>query len=417
MNKFINEAMHDFYKEQTFFNSARKFRPELKKQIIAFLQRRVDKISSRWGSDSLDVTDLKNMPTEHRKKQFIKIMNDIEINDKFFAAKTDYSAKISLPTIIYNNFRIEMSIKSNESFFDTGHDFQVEVKKTGEKQYGSGREFNYKINLMQSIPKVLNIIWDYVEKSIKEYSSTEKPKANTTRRRYAKSDIQRTVSKILNVYYKTYKNGKKVLIDDYEKMPAYFRTTMDKSSTGRTGNSRSDGFTLTIETRKLKSSTAKSSIYTKSSAISPDILERYPDIKEWAVIYNEADKEMSGRSYGRFNSVRDVIGDKIYTDDHLAVFKKLEFVVKKFAKMGYLPDRSSSGYGSGRSKQDASIHFTYNDKFKNDVISNDALLNKVVGGLKFRGHLKKAFFSKGKSIEDIPRDLINNVFVTLKRST
>jgi hypothetical protein len=84
---FINEAMNDFYKKQTFYSSAKSYKPELKKQIIAFFRK---KGLSGYKADysqyaNFEYDNLKNMDQKTKRKQFHLVVGEIKIKSKFFS--------------------------------------------------------------------------------------------------------------------------------------------------------------------------------------------------------------------------------------------------------------------------------------------------------------------------------------------
>lgn len=410
----FNESMNDFYKNQTFYKAAKSYAPELKKQIIAFLRKKG--IKGYKGDYSFEPSFLyDNLPNNKKEKSslFHKIYKGIEVDDKSgerYASKLPTFKKISFPQFIYDNFEIKLEIINNETFFEDGHDLSININKS-DGGYETIRKFNYKLNLLRDIYIVLEDFWSLILKSIEEYPLAEKPKYTQNReyREPASPEPSAIIKKWLGTYFKEYKSGKKVEIDDVAKQPAEFFITDDNpdksfSSIGRRGQ----GFTLKFKIRLLSRNFEKSGY---RSQLSTELRNRYPQYKEWIEIYNKFREEMGYPSYQNMDEEK-LFGEKSYSDEHLKVLERLKIVVKRLYKMGYFPVEAHTANGRDDYSE---IEFKYYPQIPEKLRLNPSKIDLFLSSKEFKNRIISTFFYAGKNPNDILYNLLIKVFNTEKK--
>lgn len=415
---FIEEAVRDFYKEKTFFSAAKKYQPELKKQIVEFLRKKGIK-GFKGDYDfkaNVDYETIGKEDARTRQAKFRKVLDSIEIRKDFFKAGSSYDAKMELPQFVYGDYLIEIEIQSNEDFFEDGHDVKVEINDAENPSYETRREFeDYKLNLLRKIDIVLEDLWKIVEKSIDRFENTEKEKKsyNYSSHRHTSNDIEKMISRWLNTYYKTYKSGKKKEIDDPEKQPAEFYVSMESPSNKYSSEGRGGlGFTLRFKVRKLsKNFTTSGSSYRSKTYINPEIKKRFPDYEDWIETYN-AGVEAIGGDYREKINANNMFGEKAYGDEHLAVLDKLKFITQRLLKRGYYPDAASTPYKKG---EFATITFKYDPALVEKVRKDPSLAKKFISSKRFKENVERPFFYEGESVENTKRRIIMRWFSTAKR--
>jgi len=402
----FNESMNDFYKNQTFYKAAKSYAPELKKQIIAFLRKKG--VNEYKGNPSFSYDNLPDK--EDKSSLFHGLYKNIEVDDKTgdrFNTKLPTFKKISFPKFVYDNFEIKPEINNNETFFEDGHDLFININKL-DGGYETIRKFDYKLNLLRNVNIVLEDFWSLILKSIKDYTLTEKPKYSSDNgyREPSSPTPSTIIRKWLGTYFKEYKSGKKVEIDDVAKQPAeFFITTNDSdkdfSSIGRKGQ----GFTLKFKVRLLNKNFEKS-----SSWINPELKNRYPQYKEWIGIYNKFHKEMGYASYEDIDEKK-LFGEKSYSDEHMKIFERLKMVVKRLYKMGYLPTRAGD-----RDRNDYyTIKFEYNPELPEILRLNPAKIDLFLSSEKFKDKITSSFFHAGTHPNDVLHNLLIRVFNTKRK--
>lgn len=410
----FNESMNDFYKNQTFYKAAKSYAPELKKQIIAFLRKKG--IKGYKGDYSFEPSfSYDNLPSDKKEKRslFHNIYKGINVDDKStdrYTSKLPTFKKISFPKFVYNDFEIKAEIVNNETFFEDGHDLFININKI-DGGYETARKFNYKLNLLRNIYIVLEDFWSLILKSIEEYPLVEKPQysQNNEYRVPSSPEPEIIVKKWLGTYFKEYKSGKKVEIDDVTKQPAEFfiiKDSPDKlfSSTGRKGQE----FTLNFKIRLLSRNFEKSGY---RSRLNPELKNRYPQYEEWIKIFNNFCKEMDYPSYQYMNEEK-LFGERSYGDEHLKVFERLKIVVKRLFKMGYFPTEAHSAYG----RDDyAKIEFKYYPQLPEKIRLNPSKIDLFLSSKEFKNRIESTFFYAGQHPNNVMYNLLVKVFNTGKR--
>lgn len=410
----FNESMNDFYKNLTFYKAAKSYAPELKKQIIAFLRKKG--IKGYQGEYSFQPSfSYDNLPTDKKEKRslFRDIYKNLEIDDKTgdrYQSKLPTFKKISFPPFNYDDFTIKAEINNNETFFEDGHDLSISLNKI-DGGYETSRKFEYKLNLLRNIYIVLEDFWSLILKSIEEYPLTEKPQYSQNREYKVPTspEPEVIVKKWLGTYYKEYKSGKKVEIDDVTKQPAEFFITQNKSDRSYSSTGRgSKGFTLNFKIRLLSRNFTTSGYRT---SLNPELKNRYPQYKEWLEILNGFYKDMGFSSY-QYMDEEKLFGEKSYSDEHLKVFEKLKIVVKRLFKMGYFPTEAHSAYG----RDDYSkIEFKYYPQLPEKIRLNPSKIDSFLSSKEFRDRITSTFFYAGQHPNNIMYNIITSIFNTQKR--
>jgi len=401
----FNESMHDFYKNQTFYKAAKLYAPELKKQIISFLRK---KGIEGYKSYKLDIDLIYNdlPPKEDRRKLFHDLYSIINITDRSPGDKTRLPTfkEISISKFIYNNFEIDTTIRNNETFFDDGHDLLIYIN-TIDGNYETKRNFNFKLNLLRNINIVLEDFWSLILKSIEEFPLTEKPQnlQNIKYRQPISPEPDIIIKKWLDTYYKEYKSGKKIEIDDATKQPAeFFIIKRDKEKKFNSNNQNENGFTLKFKIRLLSRNFDKSGYSTK---LNPELKARYPRYEEWIKIYNKFIDDMGLRSYHYIDDEK-FFGEKSYSDEHIKIFEKLKIVIKRLYNMGYYPTSSRKAY----SRDDyAEIEFYYDPQIPEKLRLNPAKINTFLSSKKYKDIID-TFFYAGKHPNDVLHNLLKTIF-------
>jgi len=415
---FLQEAMNDFYRDQTFYTAAKKYQPELKKQILSFLMKKgIAGFSSAYDWDpKFTIKDIIAKEPKDRRTAFRGVLAKTEIGKEFFTVSSTYNAKIDFPVFTFNNHLIDMEIKSNDSFFEDGHDLDIKVTPISDEgpSYQAAKTFSYKLNLLRPIDIVLEDLWKDVIDSITNIADAPEKKYKPDNRKYIESDIKKIVELYLNTYYNVLKSGKKSEITDSAKQPAEFHVTMDtkdysNSSTGR-GN---PGFELRFKIRQLTKTQAStgSSSYSRRTVVDPRITSLFPNYEEWFKIYNTARSEITGKqSYGfTYDSMNfaNTFGEKMYSEEHMKILERLKIVVTKFMKMGYVP---VSGRKASNDREESKIQFEYSEKAKENVNRDPSIIDRFFSSNRYKDHVEKTFFYQGSKLENVPRNILYRVF-------
>ena len=406
--RFLEEAINDFYKQNTFYTSVKKYFPELKKQVVDYIRKKgVSEYTNYWGEPAINYNNLPSKADERRAK-FHSLLKGFEVEKDFFAAKENsYYSKFRFPKFIYKNLIITLSIASNEHFFEDGHDLEINTTTKDNSHHG-GREFKYKINIMRSVKDVMDDIWKDVENAVKKTAIPKEktPATEEPQRRYVKSDISRIVDLYLNKQYKTYKSGKKVEIKDYDKKLVNFHVIM-KNDWNKTYDSKGRGqtsFRLKLNVRKLTKNTKTSgSSWNSKTYLKPELAARFPEYKEWIEILREGSRKMNGRAY--LYDIAWLFGEKSYSEDHLKIFDRLKMVTRKFIKLGYYPIEYNTPYKQG---EFAEIIFKYQESLIKKVQKNPQLIDKIMNDKS--SILNNAFFYKGQDPNRVYERCIKEVF-------
>lgn len=416
--KFINEAVHDFFKQQSFYKSAKNYQPELKKQIIDFLRRKgIKGYAGGWSSDDLTYDKLKDLSAKERNNLFRKLHKNFDVDKEFFAAKSGYSNSFSFPTFFYNDLAISIKIASNSTFYDDGHDLEIEVYPTNtDEEYPKHKTYKYKLNLLRDIQVVLNDLWSKVEDAIKRHNSQEVDDATREREeRYASyskrpvSEIERTVKTILDRYFKEYKSGRVKEIEDMDKKPVNWGVYFEKSDKQyRSLSSEAyPNFILNFDITKTNRAMKKSgSSYRSNYTIDPKIKERYPDIQKWIDTVATAIREKNDKRFMRLD-FESLFGERILNDDHIKYWNRLkEYVIPKFLKLGYYPDNSMTPYKKGERTK---ITFTHSSEVA-EKAQDPSFIKKFLQSERFNKNVKNAFFYDSFHPDDIQPTLIRSLF-------
>jgi hypothetical protein len=400
---FIQEAINDFYKDQTFYTSAKKYSPELKKQVIDFFRRKgVEGWQSEYSfvGDKVVYSDLKDMTPEARRKSFHKAIQNFEIGKQFFSVSSSYDATIKFPAMIIGDKSVLVILKSNEEFFESGHDIEVRITGGDDKQ----KSTKHKINLMRPINQVLEDVWSFIQQSLNSFSVEPKPKEEKKpQRKYVRNDIERIVELYLRRQHKTLKSGKKVELD-YDQRWVDFGVSMNYKDQNFKSNSRSTatGFTLSVKLKKSKKN--KKAGY-RHSVVKPEALEMYPDLDEIRTILRDAytDQNMPEglKRLGEF------VPENTIRPEHIEVRKRLDIATEKFIKMGYVPIDSSRGYGRDNPP---SIKFEYREKVKQEAANNPSVVDRIMRSQRAGGNLDRAFFSNISRPEQFYHNLLRAFF-------
>lgn len=411
---FLQEAIADFIKEGTFFKVAKKYKPELAKMMISFFQKKgVDGFDPRgYRTKPIKYNELKGKDKKERRKVFREIVSSLNIEKEFFAAikPSGYNkGQFKFANLLVDGYRIEFYLSSNEEFFEDGHDFHININKES-GDYKTIREYENtgKINILRPVNDVLENMWLLIQKALGKYKSgdeSEKEERVYSKRKHTKTDIERMVEIWLNRYYKVYKSGRKKQIDDYDKKPYNFHVNMkspkDNTSMatfGRGGN----GFTISFRLNKLNRTSKNSSGYYRQTEYNDKLTSMWPDLEEWIEIYNKGASDAGLTGYDRYISIDQLVGDKFTGPEHLEVYKKLEYLSKRFAKMGYFPIGNRNSYNRD---QNYSIEFRYSDKIKKAAQEPD-FTEKLLNSPKFKQNVKNTFFHEGSDISHLDREIM-----------
>lgn len=410
----LNEKVNKYFRQEKFYKVAREYAPELKKIIIQFLRKKgVSKLKQSYGSQ-LDYDDLPSDPKE-KASQFKRATSSTEVRNDFFSAKDGgYGSSIDIVPFEYKDFNFNIKIYTNKEFFIDGHDLLIEINSIS-GDYSSKKQYYYKINLMKPVSSVLDDIWDSMIKSIEKYSSgkgSEDLKKSSTQNRFidpSPPEIRKLVKLYLQQWTKskTLKSGKvkKTKYTDFERLPIQFSVSMSqsKSQSGLSSFRRGEPvFTINFKIKAPKFKTKH--------------LEEFPKLREYHKAYSEAMKKL-GYGYGSDNIERYFKDYKVIDSSHIDMFSKLEFVVRKMSKYGYIPTQVRLSW---KASDPNKINFGFSKKIKEMAKNNPKEAEKKAMH-KFGnnwGEFKEQFFDKTINSEDINfilRSYIKKVLKTKPR--
>lgn len=393
----INEV-HDFYKDQKFYTGLKKYPAEVKKIIIDFFRKKgVDKFAENsYLDDMMSYSESSKKSDKERENDFKRMFNAFDIGADFFSAESSYRSELRIPRIIYDDYMILIKLKSNEDFIDEGHDLNINIKGIDDESRNT-KEYKYKIDLMRRISEVLDDIWKNVQTSIKKYKShDESDEKRLPHRSYKKSDVERIVDKYLQQTFKTTElktKTKKTKIDDFDKLPIEFSVSMDRPNNSKVSTYErkggKTGFSINFKVKKTKRFT-----YT--------FMKEDPKVGKWIDVLEQA---KDNRQFKKF-LIRLAENNTLITDIHDKMINQLHFASLKFAKMGYIPTRTSTPWNS---KEPGKIYFEYNEKMHSKAKQKFPEVKKYIDNF-FYKEIERKVFSKNLRMNDIPRLFINEVF-------
>ena len=327
-----------------------------------------------------------------------KIPKKVEVEPDMFGAQSRrFGADMTFPPMKKDDFSIEVTLKTNEEFFVTGHDMTIELKKEDDK-----KKYEFKVNLMHKIDEVLNDIWTRIEEAInmmnKGIEQPEKSTSSSSERKRTTPNPVKIVDKYFSKWYSKTKTGKLREVST-DRMPAeiYMVKSGSKGSGDRTfsSNPKNETFEMRI---KLKGQKKK---------LQP-VIDAYPNIREWHTALRKLHSEY-GSGYMAPELLNIIPGEKIYTDQHDKFYERLKFVIRKLAAEGWYPASSHSDYKQ-RGGKGETITFKYSDKIKNESNENpDEFTKRLFNSEKFKSNVKDTFYSKGTNLREIPRIFVKKI--------
>lgn len=392
----LNEKIHKFYKQEKFYKVARDYPAELKKIIIQFFRSKgVNKFQQGYFSNKLDYDNLPSDPKE-KKNKFKMATSSTMVRKDFFSAKEGgYDGKIDVVPFEYNDLDFAVQIFTNKEFFIDGHDLLISVDDSGATG-SSGKKYYYKINLMRPVITVLEDVWENVEKSIEKFNSGKESellgKKNVNRiKSNEPPDVRRLVDKYLQQWTKkrTLKSGevKKTKYTDFDKLPIEFSVSIQSPQNNELSTFPRGEQTFTINFK------------IKAPKFKIKHLENFPKLTEYHEAYMSAMKKL-GHSFGINRLEKHFSNFKVIDSSHVEMFNKLEFVIKKMSKHGYIPIKIQTSY---KSSDPNSIVFGLSPKLKelaknNPKEAEDKAMHKFGGSWE---SFREKFFEKTLNADDI----------------
>lgn len=396
--KYLNEKIHQFYRDQSFYKAARDYEPELKKIIVQFLRKKgVSKLSPRFG-DSVEYDNLPSDPKE-RSKRFKNSTDSTTVNRGFFAAKEPgYGDDVEILPFIYKDKKINISIMTDQEFFIDGHNLKISIKDKNDSNYGVGTTYQYKLNLMSKVENVLNEIWKRVGESLDKLDKgiTDKEKRKTINNKKPDSgipDIQRLVKTYLQQWSKkrTLKSGKvkRTKYTDIEKLPIEFFVSINNNRSSNLSSiprgKPSFNISYKMKARKFKLS---------------NVLEQFPELRSLHQAFIKATN--NSKNVRRYvTRLESIFSDyKLVDSSHYEMYNKLEYVIQKMAMHGYKPTNTRQAFKRGDYN---SITFNYSEDLKK-LADRDlkSAKKEALEGIKkkYDRDLKDEFFNKTINLED-----------------
>ena len=377
----MNESLNPYFSNLSFYKAAKNHYPELKRIIMKFLQQKRVKLTKEYDFQDDPDVDFNDLSTlKNKKNSILKKMNRIEKGKNFFSATKEYSdTRISFPKIIYKGFIIDITVQTNENFFEDGHDLNIKIKEEqNAKDYSPTKDFKEKIDLMQGTLVVLEKIWSIVNEKIENYHSIETKKESYRYKEGSPSLIRKTFEYTIGKVIKR-KKGEVSIVDTDDKSPIDFglQELSSKKETSSVGFAENASFKITI----------------KVKGFGPDaawVKNKYPNIEESFKKYLA--------SGGSNRNISDVFGSKkLIGEEHDVAISRFEVFCDRVSKLGYYPKEYHSSYKRGDPDE---ISFEYGgDDFKKKM-------NLETSRLKIKNHLKKVmsrFYNEYVRVSDIDR--------------
>lgn len=352
------------------------------------------------------VKNIINNTKEYKAQKHRELVGSFDVDSDFFSASSGgYRNDLEFPVMkIEDGNDFQIVLKTNETFFEDGHDLHITVFEKNDDEYNRDRKtYKYKIDLMEPIPEVLDEIWEMTQKSIKRYEKGEDSdpdkKDNQQKRSSTKNEQVAMIEGYFSKWYGTTKTGKlrELSID---RMPA--EVYVSQSGGGKRMSTHKESMPDIIFNYKLR-----------GNKLNPKTIEKkIPGIRDWHRIYTDASRNISGR-WGVPDLER-MFGDRLFTKEHDKFFTRLKFIARKLVADGYIPTGNRNAHKRGDFN---SITFKYSPKIHEAYRENpEETIQRVLDSQKFEKNVNEAWNSKGTKIEDIPKTYIKRILELEPRS-
>jgi len=401
----LSKEVIDYFKSQGLTDQEIKLIPQTTLSDDEYIKSANKLVSYKFNSLKDQIDSLNKEERERLINRLIRSIKDesaqahkrvlqsTSVEDSFFGASSrSYGSDLEFPIINYNDYKINISINTNEEFFVEGHDVSIEVKKEDKSKI-----YKYKISMMDKINDVLEKIWSKLEKSITNFEKNIEPeseKESPKNKKYVKSDPERIVQNTFSKWYSITKTGKLREVST-DRMPAdVYISKSSSGSTGRTGTSslKDDIYMLNVKPKLKRASLDK-------------IEKEFPDVSKWNQAYSDAMKTLTGRSFYRAN-VQTVLGDKLYTEEHDKFFKRLDHVLRRLMANGWSP---FSTEGSHRKGEPIRILLRYDEELKDKYRDNPSGATEDFFNSREYKQVRNRLHDAKNKITDLPRLYIKNI--------
>jgi hypothetical protein len=347
----LSESIPPYFRNQTFYVVAKKYKAELAKLIMDFFQKKkiIVAVGSRYSDlEDLDFATLKTIPKEKKPIEQLKNNVQIEVKPKFFSAQAGtYDAAIKLPNLIISGDKItEIMIKTNENFFEEGHDLEFVITHQDER-----KKFGMKINLMRNVDAVLADIWKIILDKQSTFDQAEEIK-NKEHPILPKSDIERIFEYTLGKEVVTKKNSTSIQNVSYDGR-IYFSLSypMEFNPKHSLKGQQNPVFKVFMNLK-----------YTKPDG--KGFLARHPEIVE---AYQSYLNLMPPGS--RKENIEKILPRKTYEEEEKKGLDKLKEFCRRILKYGYLVTNFNEAYS--KDSRDF-FTFTYFPEVKEKAEKNKA---------------------------------------------
>jgi hypothetical protein len=321
----LYEVLNPHFNTLTFYKMAKNHTQELRRIMTNFFQKQGYSIVIH--GNTVNLKDIGKHPKNTRDLIAANISNQTEIGKNFSGVTDDYQSRFEIPEFIVNGHFVTIKLKSNDTFFDTGHDITLSIRADNNNVTSdSFKRYYHKINLLKPVDTVLGDIVKCVNQDIEAYvSGVTQGDEPRNQNHYSPSAVQMAYDLFLRNF-----EGK----DAAAGLPVEFKM-ITKEDVGKMTGSKSAGlrpFTISLESKTKK--TASKSFLNKH----PEINSIFAEYKQIEAVFNQVFG--STLRYAMDN----VFPSEVYDDDSKKMIdSNFIFFCKKMANLGYRIKKSTSG--------------------------------------------------------------------------
>lgn len=346
----LNESINDYFYNVTFYKAAKNHFPELKRIVAKFFQKNGMNISQEYNysdiDSNIDFPALKDIKDKKLKKEkMTKAMSDFNIPAKdsgkpFFSSGKSYDGVIKFPIINYKGFSIVLKIATNETFFEDGHDLELDLKKDTTKH------FSEKIDLMRPVEVVLENILAVINNKISTFENVESDVKEKEERTYSSSLIRNIYDYTLGKTVKRKKDSTTIVDSKDDLIEFYLRENTGRKQTSSVATYKNPSFDISV---KIKG-------FTETA-----IMKKYPEV----ATQHKRLKDYKNTGYRSYSSKSESMFPKFLNQEHEIILNRFKVFCERVLKLGYYPFEYKRGYKSkyGNTEQNA-IVFLYSASLK-----------------------------------------------------